>query len=68
MRTTLILDDTLMAEAMRQTGIKEKTAVVHLGLNALIEREAAHRLARLGGAMPSLSVTSRRRSRKASIR
>jgi len=64
MRTTLILDNALINEAMRQTGVKEKTAVVHLGLKALIERESAHRLARLGGSMPTLSVAPRRRSAK----
>ncbi len=64
MRTTLVLDDSLVAEAMRQTGLKEKTAVVHLGLKALIEREAARRLARLGGSMPILANAPRRRSPK----
>jgi len=64
MRTTLILDEKLVAEAMRQTGITEKTAVVNMGLQALIQRESAHRLARLGGKMPSFSVASRRRSSK----
>jgi Arc/MetJ family transcription regulator len=62
MRTTLILDDALAAEAMRQTGVKEKTAVVHLGLEALIQRESARRLAALGGLMPRLDVPPRRRS------
>lgn len=62
MRTTLILDDALLAEAMRQTGRKEKTAVVHLGLKALIERESAKRLARLAGSMPDAAVASRRRT------
>ena len=62
MRTTLILNDALLAEAMRQTGVKEKTAVVHLGLQALIQRESARRLAALGGSMPRLDVPPRRRS------
>jgi Arc/MetJ family transcription regulator len=61
MRTTLILDDALVAEAMRQTGVKEKTAVVRLGLEALIQRESARRLAALGGSMPRLDVPPRRR-------
>ncbi|MFZ4681485.1 MAG: type II toxin-antitoxin system VapB family antitoxin [Terrimicrobiaceae bacterium] len=61
MKTTLILDDRLMAEAMRQTGVTAKTAVVRLGLEALIQREAARRLASLGGAMPGLKVGPRRR-------
>jgi Arc/MetJ family transcription regulator len=64
MRTTLILDDTLVAEAMRQTGVKEKTTVVRLGLEALIQRESARRLAALGGSMPGLDVSPRRRSTK----
>ena len=58
----LILNDALLAEAMRQTGVKEKTAVVHLGLQALIQRESARRLAALGGSMPRLDVPPRRRS------
>ena len=62
MRTTLFLDDAILAEAIRQTGVKEKTAVVHLGLEALIQREAARRLAALGGSMPRLDVPPRRRS------
>jgi Arc/MetJ family transcription regulator len=64
MRTTLILNDALLAEAMRQTGVKEKTAVVHLGLEALIQRESARRLAALGGSMPRLDVPTRRRRRR----
>jgi Arc/MetJ family transcription regulator len=64
MRTTLILDDALVAEAMRQTGVKEKTAVVHLGLEALIQRESARRLAALGGSMPGLDISPRRRVAK----
>lgn len=66
MRTTLILDDALVTEAMRQTGVKEKTAVVRMGLEALIQRESARRLASLGGAMPKLAVAERRRDVKAS--
>ena len=49
MRTTLILDDVLLERARRLTGIAEKTALVHAGLEALIAREAARRLAALGG-------------------
>ena len=62
MRTTLALDDALVAEAQRLTGTTEKTALVREALTALIERESAHRLAYLGGSMPELQVTSRRRS------
>jgi Arc/MetJ family transcription regulator len=56
MRTTLNIDDDLLAEARKFTGEKEKTALVHLGLRALIEREAGKRLARLGATMPKLRV------------
>jgi Arc/MetJ family transcription regulator len=61
MRTTLILDDRLLAEAQRVTGLKEKTAVVHAGLEALIARESARRLAALGGTQPRLRPIPRRR-------
>ena len=49
MRTTLIIDDAMLADAMRLTGLTEKTAVVHAGLQALIRRESARRLIALGG-------------------
>lgn len=62
METTFDLDDNLMAEAMRVTGIQEKTAVVRLGLEALISREASRRLAAMGGTMPDLKSIPRRRS------
>ncbi len=62
MRTTLALDDELLAEAQRLTGMKEKTPLVREALNALIERESARRLARLGGADPGLVAIPRRRS------
>ena len=61
MRTTLNLDDDLMAEALRLSGLDEKTAVVHEGLRALIAREKARRLARLGGSEPHLEPVRRRR-------
>ena len=61
MRTTLNLDDSLVAEAMRLTGLKEKTAVIHAGLEALIRRESASRLAALGGTDPKVQVPKRRR-------
>jgi Arc/MetJ family transcription regulator len=60
MRTTLNIDDDLLAQAGEYTGETEKTALVRMGLKALIEREAARRLAALGGAMPSLTVPPRR--------
>jgi Arc/MetJ family transcription regulator len=62
MRTTLNIDDTLLAQAGEYTGETEKTALVRMGLEALIQREAARRLAVLGGTMPSLAVPPRRRS------
>ncbi len=61
MRTTLALDDDLVAEAQRLTGISERTALIREALKALIERESARRLARLGGSEPALSPASRRR-------
>jgi Arc/MetJ family transcription regulator len=62
MRTTLILRDELVVQASALTGIKEKTALVHAGLEALIARAAARRLAALGGTEPRLGVPRRRRS------
>jgi Arc/MetJ family transcription regulator len=62
MRTTLIIDENLLERARELTGIKEKTALVHAGLEALIAREAAKRLAALGGTQPKLTGVPRRRS------
>ena len=62
MRTTINLDDRLVAEAQRITGTKERTALIHEGLKALIERESARRLARLGGSEPRLQPVPRRRA------
>ena len=61
MRTTLILDDALVERARRLTGVEEKTALVRAALEALIAREAARRLAALGGTMPDLTAPPRRR-------
>ncbi len=61
MRTTLNLDDELIAEALRLSGLDEKTAVIHEGLKALIAREKARRLARLGGSESRLTPVPRRR-------
>jgi Arc/MetJ family transcription regulator len=61
MRTTLNLDDAMIEEARRLTGIREKTALVHAGLEALLAREAARRLAALGGSQPTLRPVRRRR-------
>ena len=62
MRTTINLDDELLAEAQRLSGLKERTAIIHEGLRALIQRESARRLARLGGSEPDLKAPPRRRS------
>ncbi|HXR78179.1 MAG TPA: type II toxin-antitoxin system VapB family antitoxin [Bryobacteraceae bacterium] len=61
MRTTLIIDDELLDRARALTGIQEKTALVRAGLEALIAREAARRLAALGGSEPKLNPVPRRR-------
>jgi Arc/MetJ family transcription regulator len=63
MRTTLSLDDDLLTEAQRLTGTTEKTALVRQALGALIERESARRLARLGGSEPDLAEIPRRQTR-----
>ena len=65
MRTTINLDEQLLGEAQRITGMKERTALIHAGLRALIERESARRLARLGGSEPELTPVSRRRPQPA---
>ena len=62
MRTTLALDDDLMAAAQRLTGLTEKAGLVREALKALIERESARRLARLGGSEPDLEAPPRRRA------
>ncbi|MGA8479573.1 MAG: type II toxin-antitoxin system VapB family antitoxin [Chthoniobacterales bacterium] len=62
MRTTVILDDDLVAKAREYTGINEKTRLLHLGLEALIQREAALRLAALGGTARAAKAGRRRRS------
>ena len=49
MRTTLNIDDSLLNNAAKLTGVKEKTSLVRLGLEALIAKESARRLANLGG-------------------
>lgn len=61
MRTTLNIDDELLDRAVELTGIKEKTALVRLGLEALIARESAKRLAALGGSEKNLETIRRRR-------
>lgn len=61
-RTTLALDDNLVAEAQRLTGTTEKTALVRQALRALIERESARRLAQLAGSEPDAKSVPRRQS------
>lgn len=63
MRTTLIIDDELLAKAQQLSGLREKTAVLHAGLRALISRENARRLAALGGTERALKPIARRRTR-----
>jgi Arc/MetJ family transcription regulator len=64
MRTTVSLDDELLADAQDYTGIKEKSALVNEALRALVQREAARRLALLGGSQPDLKPIPRRRPPK----
>lgn len=61
MRTTLNIDDALVRQASRLTGVSEKTSLVRMGLEALIARESARRLAELGGTERSLRPARRRR-------
>ncbi|MGH6992540.1 MAG: type II toxin-antitoxin system VapB family antitoxin [Caulobacteraceae bacterium] len=61
MRTTLALDDELVAKAQEYTGLKEKSRLVREALRALIARESARRLARLRGSQPDLAAPPRRR-------
>ena len=62
MRTTVNIDDKLLARARDYAGEQEKTKLLHLGSEALIQREIANRLVALGGTMPDLKVPQRRRS------
>jgi Arc/MetJ family transcription regulator len=60
MRTTIVLDDSLVAKAQAMTGLREKSALVREALEALIQRESARRLAKLGGSEPDLRPIPRR--------
>ncbi len=62
MRTTLNIDDELLAEAQRITGLKEKVVLVREGLRAQVERESARRLAKLGSSEPQSKPIPRRQS------
>jgi Arc/MetJ family transcription regulator len=61
MRTTVVLDDELVARAQELTGLREKSALLREALKALVERESSRRLALLGGTQPDLEVPPRRR-------
>jgi Arc/MetJ family transcription regulator len=65
MRTTVTLDDELLEHAQRATGMTERSALLRAALIALIERESARRLARLGGTEPQLERAPRRRDASA---
>jgi Arc/MetJ family transcription regulator len=65
MRTTLALDDDLLAKAQELTGVMEKAALVREALGALIQRESARRLALLGGSEPQLADVPRRQAEAA---
>jgi Arc/MetJ family transcription regulator len=60
-RTTVTLDSALLETAQKYTGVKEKSALMHEALTALVQREAARRLARLGGTEPGAKAPPRRR-------
>lgn len=62
MRTPLNIDDALLEKAAKLTGVEEKTSLVRLGLETLISKEAANRLAQLGGSEKQLRLSMRRRS------
>lgn len=62
MRTTLNIHDALLERARKLTGIQEKTALIHAAIEAIIARESARRLARLGGSQPKLRAAPRRRA------
>lgn len=60
MRTTVTLDDELLSQAQEYTGLQEKSALIREALQALIQRESAYRLARLGGTEPNIKDIPRR--------
>jgi len=64
MRTTITVDDELIGRAQEYTGVIEKSALVRAALTALVQREAARRLARLGGSEPGAKPIPRRRPAK----
>ncbi|RKY23802.1 MAG: type II toxin-antitoxin system VapB family antitoxin [Planctomycetota bacterium] len=62
MKTTVNIDDGILATASKLTGVKEKTSLVRMGLEALVARCSAQRLAALGGSEPGAKRTRRRRT------
>lgn len=66
MRTTINIDEDLLAKAAKLAGPMDRSAMVREGLRALIERESAKRLAKLGGSQPKLTAAPRRRAQTAS--
>ncbi len=64
MRTTVTLDDALLSRAQRLCGVEERSALLKEALGALIQRESARRLAKLGGSEPKVKAVSRRREIK----
>jgi len=64
MRTTVTLDETLLNQAQLLSGVQERSALLKEALSALIQRESARRLARLGGSEPQLETVARRREGK----
>jgi Arc/MetJ family transcription regulator len=65
MRTTVTLDDDLLADAQAYAGVMEKSALIELALKSFVQREAARRLALLGGSDPHATAAPRRRSKRA---
>ncbi len=61
MRTTVTIDDELVETAMKYTGVKERATLIRMGLEALVQREAARRLALMGGSDPAATAGPRRR-------
>jgi Arc/MetJ family transcription regulator len=61
MRTTVTLDDKLLEQAEKYTGITERSTLIRMGLESLVQREASRRLARLGGTLPDFVAPPRRR-------
>jgi Arc/MetJ family transcription regulator len=64
MRTTITIDDELIKKARYYTGIKENSVIINEALNRLVMAEAGKRLAMLGGTMPNIKPTPRRRSKE----